>query len=104
MLAAVWASLIVCDVETCDYASLIKLFKVLFQDLVVLSTFICILAFIFAGFKLLTSAGNSSKLTEVRKMMTSILIGYVCILGAWVFVYTITSALLSSQDYSLLGN
>jgi uncharacterized membrane protein len=111
MLAAVWASLIVCDVPggqgnlpDCDYYALIHLFKVLMQDLVVLSTFICIIAFCFAGFKLLTSGGNTNSMSEVKHMLTSILIGYVCIIGAWVIVYTITSALLVSQDYTLLGS
>lgn len=99
-----WKLLIVCDgVETkCTYDSLIELVKVLINDMVIISTLLAVLTFIWVGIKLLSSGGNESAMTDAKKMLWKVVIGYLWILAAWLVVYTITSVLLK-DGYSLLG-
>ena len=97
-----WKSLIVCTGPDCNFSSLIALAKALITDLVIISTFLAVASFAYAGIVLLSSGGNTSARTKAQGIFTNVLIGYLWILGAWVVVYTITSVLLKS-GYSLLG-
>lgn len=105
----VWKTLIVCDGVkidgvgvVCTLGHLITLAQNLIFDLVVISTFLATAAFAYAGLILLTSGGSTAKKDEAKRVFTKVLIGYLWILGAWLVVYTITSALLKS-GYSILG-
>lgn len=93
-----------CDgvTEPCTFTHIIELIVVVVHDMVLISTLIVVAGFCYAGFKLLTSGGNQKAAETAKHIFTSIAIGYVCILGAWLLVYTITSVLLDA-DYSLLG-
>lgn len=100
-----WKPLIVCQgtkESPCTYESLIELVKVLIHDMVVISTLLAVITFIWVGIKLLGSGGNESAMTEAKKMLWKVVIGYLWILAAWLVVYTITSVLLN-DGYSLLG-
>lgn len=109
---AIWQDLIVCKMtdqladgkfkDPCGFEDLIELSKNLFTNLVVLATFFTVIMFMYAGFKLLTSGGSPSGKQKAKDIFSSVLIGYLWILGAWVVVYTITSALLA-DGFSLLG-
>lgn len=100
-----WKPLIVCEGTTadpCKFSHLIELVKVLITDLVILSTFILVMLLVWVGIKLLTSGGNPSAMTDAKKMLGKVVLGYIWILAAWLVVYTITSVLLN-PGYSLLG-
>lgn len=100
---AIWQDLIVCDgvEKECTFSSLMQLANAVITNLVVLATFLTAIAFMYAGFKLLTSGGSESAKTKAKDIFLSVLIGYLWILGAWLVVYTITSALLK-PEYSFL--
>ena len=102
-----WKSLIVCNSppnfpESCGFSHLILLTQNLINNLIVLSTFLAVAAFAYAGIILLTSGGSESAKTKAKDVFLKVLIGYLWILGAWLLVYTITSVLLN-PGYSLLG-
>lgn len=100
-----WKPLIVCKGtvdDPCTYYSLIELIKTLIHDLVLISTLLAVIVFIWVGFLLLTSGGNESQMSRAKGMLWKVLIGYMWILAAWLIVYTITSVLLN-PGYSLLG-
>ncbi len=100
-----WANLIVCDgtgTDPCTFEDLIELVKALITNLVLVSTLLVVCALIYAGFKLMTSGGNTNALDEAKNTFMSIIKGYLWILAAWLIVYTITSLLLD-DGYSLLG-
>jgi putative copper export protein len=94
-----WQPLIVCSGPDCTFASLILLVKNLITDLIILSTFLAVVAFAYAGFLLMTSGGSESGKDKAKKIFTKVLIGYVWILGAWVIVYTISTVLLKPGFY-----
>lgn len=99
-----WKPLIVCDgVEVpCTFAKLVELVQVLIHDMVLLSTLLAVGVFVYAGYILLTSGGDSGAMTKAKGILWKVVIGYVWILAAWLIVYTITSVLLD-PGYSLLG-
>ena len=97
-----WQPLIVCDTN-CGFSHLILLAKNLITDLVILSTFLAMAAFVYIGYLLLTSGGKTSARDKARDVFTKVIIGYLWILGAWLLVYTITSALLDPKFTFLLG-
>jgi hypothetical protein len=109
-----WKDLIICGVTPgsgpnsvyeipCQWGHLGTLFGNLMHNLVVLTTFLAVIAFIYAGFLLLTSMGNSSKKDKAKKVFSMVLFGYLWILAAWLIVYTISDVLLK-PGYSLLGS
>jgi len=104
-----WAPLIVCGEKTgefthpCGFPDLILLVKNLITDLVILSTFLAMAAFVYIGYLLLTSGGKTGARDKARDVFTKVIIGYLWILGAWLLVYTITSALLDPKFTFLLG-
>lgn len=97
-------NLIVCNGTTvpCTFDKLVLLANTLISDLVIISTLLATAVFIFAGFKLLTSGGNPSAMSDAKKMFMKVLIGYLWILAAWLVVYTITNTLLKG-NYTILG-
>lgn len=54
---------------------------------------VAVIALVFAGFKLVTSAGNESAWREAKSLFTSIVIGIIIILSAFLVVDTILKAL-----------
>lgn len=105
-LAQLWQSMIVCgppNLPDCDFNSLIKLTKVLINNLIVLSTLLATVAFIWVGFVLLTSQGDPGAMSKAKHAAGSVVKGYIFILAAWLIVYTITSVLLK-DGYSILGS
>ena len=100
-----WRTLIVCDggaTDPCTFDDIITMIQNFITDLILLSTLLAVIAFIYSGFLLMTSGGSESKKTQAKGIFTKVLIGYLWILGAWLLVYTITSVLLN-PGYSLLG-
>ena len=97
-----WKTLIVCDGPNCKFSDLIVLTQNLIHNLIVLSTFLAVAAFAYAGIILLTSGGSESAKTKAKDIFLKVLKGYLWILAAWLLVYTITSVLLE-PGYSLLG-
>ena len=102
-----WRTLIVCNSppdfpEPCGFSHLILLAQNLINDLIVISTFLATAAFAYAGLLLLTSGGSEGQRDKAKDVFKKVLKGYLWILGAWLLVYTITSALLN-PGFSILG-
>lgn len=101
-----WKPLIVCG-ETvateCKYEHLFVLVKNLVNDMIVLSTFLFVFLLIYIAFLFLSSQGSESARTKAKDILWKVMWGYIWILGAWLVVYTITSALLK-PGFTLLGN
>lgn len=100
-------NLIVCDgtsTDPCTFAHVIELVQNLITTMIILATFIATVAFAYAGFKLLTSGGNTSAKEDAKKMLTKVLWGYIWILAAWLIVYTIVNVLVDTDKFKpLLG-
>lgn len=99
-----WKPLIVCEgtsTDPCTYKDLVELARVVVHDLVILSTFLAVIVFAYAGYILLFSGGKVGEFEKAKGMFTKVALGYLWILAAWLIVYTISKALVSS-DFILL--
>lgn len=93
--------LIVCNGPDCNFGHLITLSQNVIRALVLLSSFLAVIAFIYAGFLLMTSGGKEGQKTRAKDIFKKVFIGYLWILAAWLIVYTITSLL--APGFSLLS-
>lgn len=83
-----------CPPNGCGFPELMKLVrKVINFVLFVIATPLAALVFVYAGITLLTSGGDSGKLTSAKKMLGNLLIGYVIALAAWLIINTILTSL-----------
>ena len=87
--------------EQCTFADIMELAQNVITALILLSSFLAVIAFIYAGFLLMTSGGNETQKTRSKDIFKKVFIGYLWILSAWIIVYTITS-LLQNQGFNLL--
>lgn len=82
--------------KECGYADLLILVNNIIKWMVMISVPVAAGVFAWAGFKLMTSGVVDQK-TAAKKMMTSVLWGFVFVLSAWIIVSTIVNALLSKD-------
>ena len=99
--------LIVCDGvknadgsgNECDFGDFILLISKLIRAGIVLSTFLVMGLLIWTGFQYITSFAKPVEKGKARKRFMNILIGYACILLAWVVVGTIMDILVKDGTY-----
>jgi hypothetical protein len=84
-----FAQLVPCNGPDCGTCELVQLGNNILQWLVSIMAVICALIIVFAGFKMVTSAGNSGKISEAKGMMANTLIGFIILLAAWLIVDTV---------------
>lgn len=100
--------LIVCDpspasgsVNDCHFDDLIRLGVNIINFLIVLSTALAAIGIAYAGFLILSSGGNESKVTEAKKMLGKIVIGLIFVIAGWLIVNTVIVALLDPNQPGL---
>ena len=104
-------SMIVCGVDEptkyahpCGFNDLIALAVAVINNLVVISVILATIAFLWIGFTLVTSGGDTGAREKAKNAAVSVLKGFIFVLAAWLIVYTITNVLLKpNEGYSLLG-
>ena len=74
------------------------------QFTITLGTIFATLIIIWAGFKLVTSAGNPSAMQSAKKIITNVLIGFVLLLTAFLIVNTILGVIINGPDRANLLN
>jgi hypothetical protein len=79
----------------CNYSQFIITFKRVVQFVLYLLIPIVLVMIIYTGFKYMTAQGDSGKLADAKRMFVPILIGLVCIFGAWLIVYTFLDYILA---------
>ncbi len=89
------------DPYQCTLADLIQVVRNLVNALVMLSTLLATLAFVWMGLLLITSGGNESRKKRAKDIGLKVLIGYLWILAAWILVATVFGVILN-DEYNLL--
>ncbi len=84
--------------EECTYNDIILGIQGIINFLFALVVPIATIMIAFAGWKLLTADGDSGKVSEARGLMTSVIIGFIIMLVAWLIVFTLTEALLDPDS------
>lgn len=88
-----------CGVPDCDFGDLMNLGKRIIDFLILLSIPLATIAFAYAGYLFLTSAGNPGQVSDAKKIFGKVLWGFFFVLTAWLIVRTITSAVLTKGMY-----
>jgi len=85
-----------CSGVDCDFCNLLELANVVMKFTVGFSILLAAIGFTYVGWTLVTMAGNTGKVDKAKQVATSVVIGFVFVLAAWLIVATISQALLRS--------
>lgn len=106
-LSSADAELVPCDgiIKKCDFNQGIELLNRLIDFGLMLVPFLAALAFMFAGFMYLTSAGDTGKVSKAHEIFKDTVIGIVVALAAWLIIKTILNGfgIGDSSEFYLLG-
>ena len=83
------AQLVTCQGVDCNACSLVDMVNGIVNFLITICVVIAVVMLAVAGFKLLTSGGNSSAAQEAKGLFTNVVIGFIIVLSAWLIVDTI---------------
>jgi hypothetical protein len=95
------AGLVPCDgtaQDPCNFEALIKGINTIINWLVMISIPLATIVIAWAGIIYISAAGDVGKVGEAKKMLWTTLIGFFFVLGAWVLVKAILSALLKDNS------
>lgn len=87
----------------CGFDELVILVQNGIDLIIQLAMLVAAIAFVYAGFVYATSAGNMEQVKKAHGIFRNVSIGFVIVLGAWLFIHMIASALLS-QPLLFLGD
>ena len=81
----------------CDFNALMTMVNRFINFIFYISIPLAAISFSYAGYLYLSAAGDTGKITEAHKIFYKVLIGFIFVSAAWLIVYTIQKALLSSD-------
>lgn len=88
---------------TCGTCEFFDLVRNVIEFIIVVASSIAVLIFMYAGFLYLTSGGSMEKAKKANSMFTSVVIGYILILAAFLIVDLIMQTLVSEEFPSILN-
>lgn len=86
------AQLVDCQSD-CGWEELVTMFNRIIEWLIIISTSVAALLFMYAGFLYLTSRGDESQVKRATTIFTNVAIGFAIMLLAWLLVDTIVKLL-----------
>ena len=98
--------LVPCDGATgnaCQACHFAELGQNILTWLIGIMAAIIALVFVIGGLKMVTAAGDTSKITSARSMMTNALIGFVILLSSWLIIDTIIKTFVEDDFLGELG-
>ncbi len=81
------------EAAACDFAALITLARNILTFIVTTSIVVSAIMFAYAGWLFLSDAGSTSKISDGKKIFSSVAIGLVIVLIAWLVVNTLLEVL-----------
>ncbi len=92
-------TLVPCMGDACKACNLVDLANNIINFLIVLAVLIAGILFAWAGFIMVTSAGNMSKVKKAKDIFVDVLIGVIIVLSGWIIINTIMSILVGDTLY-----
>jgi len=94
------------DPDQCGTCEFVKLTNNVIKFIIFFASIVAVLIFIYAGFRLVTSGGDTGALTKAKSTFISVIIGYVILLASFLIVDTLLRGLLpaSSEGTSQILN
>ena len=91
-------SLVPCSGNECGTCQLVQLADNVTKIIIALGLGISVLIFMYAGWLLLSSAGNSTQIKRGKDIMLNVLVGLVIILSSWLIVDVMLKTLLPNGE------
>lgn len=88
---------------TCSTCSFFKLVENVVDFIILVSSSIAVLIFMYAGFLYLTSGGSTEKAKKANGLFVQVVIGYILILGAFLIVDVIMRTLIDDSQVGILN-
>lgn len=82
----------------CNWCTLMKLVENVFDFLFVIFTLVAVGMVMYVGFQLVMSQGSGEAMEKGKAMFSSLVIGFVIFLSAWLIVDTIIKGLVKSDS------
>ncbi len=82
----------------CQFPHLLVLVTNITNFLIIIGAAISALAFGYAGFLMMTAAGEMGKIEEAKAIFGKVVVGFLFMLSAWLIVNAIESAFLNTTD------
>jgi len=95
--------LVSCSGLDCNACELVKTTNRVVNFFITLLTIAATIMFVMAGFKLVTSGGDTSARQSAKNMFVAILIGFIIVLSAWLLVDTVLKTLTQDDSGQGLG-
>lgn len=89
MAQGFFGPLVPCDGPDCDACMLVTLANNILKFLIAFSVFAAIIAFTWAGFLMVTAAGNEGQITKAKNTFSVVAIGLIIVLASWLIVDTV---------------
>ena len=90
----------VCSGNECTSCHFVKLIENVLDFLIVLSVLFATIMFVYAGFMMVTAAGNMGQVTKARAIFVDVVIGIVIVLSGYMIVDTVMKFIVGDD---LLG-
>ena len=94
--AQFFGPLVPCSGVDCQACHLISLGQNILNFLISVAVFVAVIAFTWAGFLMVTAAGNTSQIEKARGVFSTVIIGFILVLAAWLIVNVILSTFTGS--------
>ena len=88
-------------VDECGFCQVGELIKNVADWIGMVSGFVVVLIIIYAGLKMVYSVGNVSAKTDARRLISTAVIGYMIVLGAWILVDTLLKFAIPGSSYGI---
>ena len=89
--------------EQCGFNDLLLLIQNLLDWIVLISIPISAVMFAYAGWLYMSAQGDKNKIQSAHTVFVNVTIGFMLVLGAWVIVYSIASAVLETRFLDFLN-
>lgn len=92
--------------EECNFFDLVTTINVIIQGTIMMASIWAAIAFMYAGYAYLTSGGSQEKVSYAKGIFKKVLLGFIIVLSAWVFIKLFEDAMLKTkfiQCNSFLG-
>ena len=105
-VAIAQAPLVPCGTETtpdgkvanpCGWDGILELVSNVANYLILLGAALSAIAFAWAGFLMMTAAGEMSKIEHAKSIFTKVLIGFLIMLSAWLIVHALNAGLIDNE-------
>ena len=97
------AGIVPCDGVDCQACHIALLGQRIINWLITTMTFVIAIVFVFGGFQMVTSGGDSSAVSSARQKMTNAIVGLLIMLLAWLLVDTVLKLLVNEQKLNGVG-